>query len=375
MIILDERNYLKDQLNSEGLEFYDFFQNSTVMNLKSFISLAPTKRSDIAFIDLETLLKHKDLIEEFKIVSNTFLGLFFFFNSKNQIEIDWLKNETYTSSKVLGVYSVPLDQFHSILLFNQLQFIGRLLDEQNMLQKQLTQFSQELDEVLRTAQEEMIKAKKIHENFIPKRHEDIKGIVFSNKYLVGEGAGAEFADLVQSQNKIYQILITSQSYLVTSCVMGILSQYKEGNFNPENFINDTLSEISYINKSKNRIVDFDLCVLEIDPASLQLTFLTDSKAECYSQMSGKIPLVKNNQYQLKKTEKVIVFSSGFIFNWSNKLQKNDLVNFLKTEKTTSLNELMSEIFFHLKEGMSEIFVRKDSTVIIMEANRHGIHKI
>jgi hypothetical protein len=136
-----------------------------------------------------------------------------------------------------------------------------------------------------------------------------------------------------------------------------------------------LTEVKNANSSKKKKSDFDLLVTEIDPATLTLKVLTQSKAEIYSYSHGHLKLKKDDSYQLIKGEKVIVFSSGFIFNWIEGHPKNDLHDFVKKEENLSSGELMSELFFQLKEGKEGQFLKKDATLLLMEVNRHGIHKV
>ena len=375
MIIVDERNCLKNELSTLASEPLELFHNLQVMNFKSFTSLSLTKMNEIALIDIQTILKYPDLMDDFRVVMNIFTGVIFFYDGENQKEIEWIKKESVTSSKILGIYTYSLDQMNSLVLINQVKFVWQLLEEQKSLQKQLVHFSFELEEVLQTAQSEMTKAKKIYETFIPKRTQEIKGIVFSNKYLAGDGGGAEFFDLIQTSNKIYQILISSQSYLLTSSVMGILSRYKDEGFNPETFIYDVSEDAKKINSSKKQKFVHDLLVLEIDPISLKLILHTDSEVVFFSQGIGKIKLNKDAPYQLQKGEKIVALSGGFTFNWMNKKVKKDLDSVFKADNVNSIQDLMSELFFQLKEDVSGELPRKDSTLLIMEVNRHGIHKI
>ena len=100
-----------------------------------------------------------------------------------------------------------------------------------------------------------------------------------------------------------------------------------------------------------------------------------SCANRYSHSHGHLKLKKDDSYQLIKGEKVIVFSSGFIFNWIEGHPKNDLHDLVKKEENLSSGELMSELFFQLKEGKEGQFLKKDATLLLMEVNRHGIHKV
>lgn len=375
MIVIDERNFLAQELESKGFGIFDFFENHKVMDVKTFAGLELKRRGDFILVDTQTLLSHPDKIESVKAVLNTFLGAIFFHDHSNSKAQEWVKNEGGFLSKIIGEYSLPMPQLGWTILTNQLQFMWGLIEDQRKLQKHMAQFSVELDQVLQNAELEMVKAKKIHETLVPRRQEEIKGVLFTNKYAAGDGGGGEFYDLHQTPNKIYQILLTSQSYLVSSALLGILGQHKEKDFSPEAFIKDAQAEIETINSAKKKKSTADLLLLEFDLGNLQLKSYTQSKAELYSQLNGRFTLDKGQSHQLAKGEKVIVFSSGFISNWSEGRLDKNLPEFIKSHSGTATKELLSELFFQLKETKNDKFLSKDATVVMMEVNRHGIHKV
>jgi hypothetical protein len=375
MIILDEREFLEKELNQRGFEIFDFFQDRRVLSMESFVALDLKRRNEIVLVDTETILSHPQLQEQFKTLLNTFIGVIFFHEHKNSPGQNWVKNESSYLKKIIGEYCLPMPELSWNILSNQMQFFWTLIEDQKNLQKHLAQFSYELENVLQNAEEEMQKAKKIHDTLIPKRNEEIKGIAFSYKYLAGDGGGGEFYDLIQSNSKIFHIIFSGQSYLLSSAVMALLSTQKEKKFRPETFIKDVSQEAETINNSKKKKSEFDLLVTEIDPVTLTLKVHTQSNADLYSYSHGRLKLQKGDSYQLIKGEKLIVFSSGFIFNWGEGHPKDDLYDLLKKEEHLSSGELMSELFFQLKEGKEGQFLKKDATMLLMEVNRHGIHKV
>lgn len=187
-----------------------------------------------------------------------------------------------------------MPQISWTILSNQLQFFWGLIEDQKKLQKHMAQFSLELDQVLQNAEVEMVKAKRIHETLIPRRNEEIKGIFFSNKYAAGEVGGGEFYDLHQTPSKVFQVLVASQSYLISSAILGILGQHREKDFNPANFLSDALNEIETINGAKKKKSQVDLLVLELDLVNLTIKMHSESKAELYSQLKGKLDLKKRS---------------------------------------------------------------------------------
>jgi hypothetical protein len=375
MIIVDEHNYLHKELKEKGFDIYDFFESPQILNLTNFCDLELKRRSEFVVVDTQTILNHPKLNEKFKSVLNTFIGAIFFHEHTNQGAMDWIKSEGALLSKIIGEYSIPMDQVKWTILSNQLQFFWSLIEDQKKLQKHMSAFSIELDQVLQNAQKEMIKAKKIHEGLVPRRQEEIKGIIFSNKYVAGDGGGGEFYDIIQTPSKVYLLLILSQSYLISSAIMGILSETRAKNFEPTQFIAAALAEAEVINKAKNKKSELDLLVLELDLATLNLYSYSDSKSEGFSSVKGRFQLAKGQSIRLERGEKVIVFSSGFLFNWREGHPGKDLSDFTKAQLELSKNGLVSELFFQMKDGELEKVLKKDATIVTMEVNRHGIHKV
>lgn len=376
MIILDERNYLKPELESKGFSIFDFFENHQVMDLKTFNTLELKRRGEFLLVDTQTLLNQSPAVQEnFKSVMNTFLGSVFFHEQSNTKAQEWVQNEAAFLTKIIGEYALPMPQLNWTMLSNQLQFFWNLLEDQKMLQKHMVQFSQELDQVLQNAEVEMVKAKKIHEMFVPRRMDEIKGITFSNKYAAGEGGGGEFYDLIQTPTKVFQIMVASQSYLISSAILGILGQHREKDFNPAIFLKEAAVEIETINGAKKKKSDVEITMMELDLGTLELKLHSSNKPDLYSQTHGRVELTMERNYKLSKGEKLIVFSPGFIFNWKEGHPDKDIHGFLKNHEKFGPGELMSELFFQLKEGKESQFLTKDATVVMMEVNRHGIHKV
>jgi hypothetical protein len=375
MIILDERKFLTKELESKGFEVFDFYENCQVMDLQSFNALELKRREEFLLVDTQTVLNWPKAQENFKAMMNTFQGVVFFHEHSNQIAQEWVQNEGAFLTKIIGEYSLPMPQLSWTILSNQLQFFWNLIEDQKRLQNHMVQFSLELDQVLQNAEAEMNKAKKIHEVLVPRRNDEIKGVIFTNKYAAGDGGGGEFYDLVQTPAKVFQILVSSQSYLISSAILGILGEHRQKDFNAQAFLKDSLAEIATINGAKKKKSTVDLMVIELELGTLNLKMHHESKAEIFSQISGKVDLGKDQTYQLARGEKVIVFSPGFLFNWSERHSDKDLFNFLKDHQEASSKELMSEFFIHLKEGQKKTFLHKDATVVMMEVNRHGIYKV
>lgn len=383
MVLLDERNFLAKQLEDQGFGIFDFYDDHQTLNLKAFSELPLNRRAEFLLVDTQTVLNHPELQEKFKVVMNTYIGVIFIHEQKNEAALKWVQDQAAFLTKIIGEYAVPMPQLHWTMLTNQLQFLWNMLDEQRKLQAHILKFSKDLDLALLSAESEMLNAKKIHEVLIPRRSDEIKGVSFLNKYAAGNGGGGEFYDLHHTGNKVFQILISSQSYLVSSALIGLLNLHKQKEFHAAGFLQEAQEEIQTINGAKKKKSDVDLIVLEMDTANLSLKVHGWGKAEFYSQLHGKLDLgvsaahgsTEPTAYQLAKGEKMIVFSSGFLFNWKEGHIKKELYSFLKEHHQLDQTELMMELFLQLSLIKETDFLNKDATVVMMEVNRHGIHQI
>jgi hypothetical protein len=375
MVIVDDRNFISKALEEEGLNLFDYHEGHQVLGLKAFCEIDLKKHNDIVLMDLKTLLAVPGKIEVAKALLNTYQGVIFFTESSAEKELAWVKEQATFFNRILGVYELPMSELNWLILSNQLQFFWRLSQDQKALQKHMAAFSVELDQVLQNADWEMMKAKRIHESLVPKRQEEIKGVVFHNRYNAGDGGGGEFYDLHKTPYKVFQILVASESYLISSSLLGLLNNHKSHSFEPAQFIREAESDIETINSSKKKKAHVDLLVLELDLSNLSLKAYGNHKAEFYTQTKGSVHLHPESSFQLAKGEKFIVFSPGFIFNWKISSPHKDYTTFIKEHQSLNLPELMTELFIQLKQEQGEKFLKKDATVVMMEVNRHGMHQV
>lgn len=372
MIIVDDSNWVKDQLEEKGFSILDFFENHQVLTPEGFTDLPLQRRAEILLVNTKALLAKPALQGKFEAVMNTFLGVVFFHEQKDQKAQDWVQNQAAFMTKIVGEYALPMPQLQWTMLSNQLQFFWNILQEQKLLQKHMAKFSIELDQVMRTAEAEMARAQKIHEVLVPKRNDEIKGVHFQHRYAAGDGGGGEFYDLHQTPQKVYQILVSSQSYLISSALLGLLNQSKQKDFNPTKFLQDAAAEIQTINGSKKKQSEVSLNLFEIDLSQLVISPLAQQGVEFYSSISGQVKI--EAPYKLSKNERLFLFSPGFTANWNELRPKETVHSFLKNDRRTG-HDVLSELFFQLKMDQDSDFLKKDATAVMMEVNRHGIHQV
>lgn len=372
MIIVDERSYIDKELEDKGFHVFDFYEDHQTMDVETFCKLPLQRRAEILLVDTQTLLDKPSLQENFKAIINTFLGVVFFHDQRNEKAQKWVEENAAFLTKIVGEYALPMPQLQWTMLSNQLQFFWSILQEQKQLQKKLSHFSQELDQVMQSAEAEMGRARRIHESLIPRRTDEIKGVQFQSKYAAGDGGGGEFHDLIQTPQKVFQVLVSSDSYLISSSLLGLLNNHKQNDFDPAAFLNEAAVDINTINSSKKKKAQVEVAVIELELSQLLLTAHGSSKVEFYSLQNGRVSPQK--PYQLKRGEKMIVFSPGFLFNWKEVHRKQEVQEFVSSQQL-EFTDLLPELFYQLKLDQDSEFLKKDATVVMMEVKRHGMHQV
>lgn len=372
MIIVDERNYIVKELEDKGFGVFGFFEQHQLLSVDGLCQLPLQKRAEFLLVDTQTLLDRPELQESFKVALNTFLGVVFFHEQQNEKAQRWVEENAAFLTKIVGEYALPMPQIQWTMLSNQLQFLWTILQEQKDLQVKLSRFSQELDQLTRTAEAEMSRARRIHEGFVPKRSEEIKGVEFLSRYAAGDGGGGEFYDLIKTPQKVFHVIVSSESYLISSALMGLLHKHRQAQFVPTDFLNEAAADITSINSSKKKKAQVSVTVLELELSQLVLSVHGSREVECYSLQRGKIPT--SQTYQLERNEKIVVFSPGFLFNWKEVHGKKDPIEFVATQNM-SLAELLPELFYQIRSDQESDFLKKDAAVVMMEVKRHGMHQV
>lgn len=389
MKIIDEGNRILPAMREHKFDLEDFFDDLQVITSQSFLQSPLEGRSDALMIDVATL-SQVPVDDHLLSILNTHSVVILFMSVPAQRNWEeWLGKLLSLSDKVIAVHSLTMAPTAWNLLRNQLLYFWRQKHERLSFKEQMVRFSQEMDELIRGAQGEMLKAKKIHEGVVPKRVEDLKSMQLLSKYAVGEGAGAEYFDLIRGLTHAHLIFVHTTSYLASSCLMGLVNKYKGGQrgFDSDLFLQEAQIEITAINANKKRPVDVQILLLKIDQHTLQCDGHAFGAFELFSQENGAYGLPQLSGFALEKLaesqfsfrlergEKVVVFSPGFIFNWNEAHPELERRGFLEAHRDLGNADLLMELFFQLKKDSSGDFLAKDAMAVMMEVHRHAIQQV
>lgn len=389
MRIIDTQNRIMPAMQEHHLDLEDFFAHMQVCTPQEFLRSPLEGRSEVLLIDVPSMVGLQVNDQLLAMINTHPAAVLFMPGPATKDWEDWVTQLLALTDKVVSVQRLPMGKVGWALLRNQLQYFWRQGLDRQRFREQMVRFSQEMDELVRGAQLEMLKAKKIHEGVVPRRSEDLRAVQLTSKYAVGEGAGSEYFDVIRGQNYVHLVFLHTTSYLASSCLMGLLNKYKGGpmGLDPQLFLQEAAFEIRGINAHKKKPVEVQMLLLRLDQASLKCEGYAFGTFELFSQEHGFRALpqlpgfdsLKMEEarftFSLTRGEKVVVFSPGFIFNWNETRPATERGPFITTNQNLSGSELLMELFFQLKKQSSGDFLAKDATAVMMEVNRHGIQQV
>lgn len=391
MLIIENHQHLVKQMLESEFNLEEFFPDVKSVKVEQFFHYPLETRTDVALIDVISFITIP-IDDRLLSLLNTFVGVICFVPSPVQKEAQiWLDKLMTLSDKVLSIQVLPQTSQEKLILKNQLLFIWRIQKEKKHFKEQMIRLSQDMDQIIQSAQVEMLKAKKIHDDVIPKRVEDIKGLTVYSKYAAGEGAGSEYFDVIRGQNQVHVIINHTDSYLASSCIMGLLNKYKtdvrKTAFDIEIFLQEVDREIQMINQHKKKPIKVNLFLASFDHSNLTFEGYSYGNFELISQMNGPIAINSAEQVNVKgmsqakfkvkfqRGERVLFFSPGFLFNWKENNPTLSLEQFLKENEKLDHADLLMEYFFKLKKTNQKEFLSKDGTCLLLEVNKNVIHQV
>lgn len=389
MLIIDAKNRILPALKSHGHDVEDFFGHFQSLDVEGFLKVKLEERKDVLLLDLESFAGRK-LEDSLLARFNTYSGLIIFLPVTPTPQASAFLDELMTiSDRVFSIQRYDMPDSGWDLLKNTLLMFWRQRLEREGMRQQMMKFSQQMDELIRAAHEDMHRAKKIHEDVVPRRMEELKGATLYSKYAVGEGAGSEYFDLIRGSAHSHMVFLHTNSYLASSCLMGILNKQKEdgSGFSEEAFLQEAATELKAINAHKKRPVHVELMLMKVEHGSFHCEGFCFGTFEVLGLQQGPVHLGSVTDFkpdekekarfgfEMQRGEKVVVFSPGFIFNWNEKQSQVTREAFWKSHPRLNGPELLMEMFFQLKRQTSGDFLAKDATSVMMEVNRHAIQQV
>lgn len=371
MIVIDEKGQVVENLRKLHLEFCDFFDHLQVESLKQFNQHPLGRRPEVIVLNFSALQDNPIEKEDFRIQLGTYAGVVIMCQTAEE-----RKGALAFASevpKVLGIYGPDLSENEGALLGNLLSYFWMTTDEQRKLQQRMYQFSLEIEQMMEGAQEDMMRARALHEKFLPKRTETVKGLNFYSKFMTGSGRGVEFFDLISNPQKCFQIHLSTDSYLTSGTLLALLERHKSNKqFDPQAFLKEAWSDIATIQEGKTKEISVDLAVIEIDLNELVMTTYGKS---CFMVLRDGKEVEVTEGLKLSKDEKLIILSAGYVKNLNQLSPPFNLEKVYNQYSSLNPHELLNELIFKAKSEQKVDQEMSDMVAVMVEVNRHGIHQV
>ena len=369
MIIIDSQQELADLLNSIHLDSVGLVRMD-----EATLEFAQVSEGELAFVHADIYGKvDPKLQSKLELFSSVLL-----FDPKGVI-----KNIHAHTLAVVDQNISPQ------ALKNLINTIEDMLREREVLRSQLISINNELSDIMGNVEVEMMRVKKTYEQKSPRRFQDIKGVQVFSKYSAGENIGGEFFDIFMEQNKLFILMSATTSYLASSSILQIFSQFKMKKIIDEQseikFIEDIREEINKLNASKKKSVNLDLFTGIIDLNKHNVSGhlfgnfrVLSSGANSYEQ---KAPNVLEDNLEdgifsrnFERGERILLCSPGFVRNWE-KLNPEFMIEEMITNKKIKPLDILDEIFFQLKKDSTSGFLAHDASAIILEVQKNAMVEV
>lgn len=376
MVIVDEKGHILKALEAADLLETEGFEDVKVLKVSEFLGLPLKAHQDLVIVDIPSVLQYPESAESLRGQINTFSGVIYTHPEKETQMRTWAQTEASIFPHVLQVFAWPLGDLDLELFKNTAKTFARMRMEQSQYQKQITQFSQDLDQMLRLAQHEISRAKNVHNRLVPKRIDEYKGVSIVHRYAAGSGIGTEFSDVIQDGSHLYQIIFATSSFLLSSSAVSLIQEMKGKSFNPAVFIKTLKDEVISLNQTKKKKIESHLMIMSFDLTQLKASFSGWGDFEFYSQVKGKgkVEFVGETM-SFQKDERIIFFSPGFVSNWNEYKSLPSTQQIVENHSKGPIYDLLTELIFQLKKVSAEDFLNRDATVVALEVNRHGIQQV
>jgi hypothetical protein len=282
------------------------------------------------------------------------------------------------------------EQSNSNLIKNKIELLKDLITEREVLKSQLLGLNRELSEAMGSLEVELLKVKKVYEQKLPRRLEDVKGIHFYSKYCAGENTGGEFFDLYRKQNKVMVMMSSTSSYLASSSLLTFFTHMKMQDQISQalelEFIRELGEEVKKINTSKKKPIEMHLFTCIIDLATFEVNGHAFGKFQIlssnaknsfggntYELTKGE---VEESSYSRKLTrdERLLLASPGFMNNWA-RISPEFMIEDLLTKPEVKPVDILDETFFQMKKDSESGFLPIDASAVMLEVDKNVMLKI
>lgn len=258
--------------------------------------------------------------------------------------------------------------------------------EVSIYQKELLKFSQNLDMVLSSSEQDIKTLNKFHQSIVPTELPQFPGFEMSRKFTYGTKQGGDYFDIFPHEDKMkFGILLASSSgYAMSAAFLSVILQLSHVlEAKKEASVSETVeliaAQLQKIAEDKN---ETQLFYAVIDRRHMTMNFvcmgkimgLIQSTNESFPDTlkiissdtggiaSGRKLDFSSLEVELKPGQRICIVSEGLV----NSLSEEELVAAAEETSRGGVHELRNQMFIQsqLKTGLEQ--PAKDQTVIVIE---------
>lgn len=248
--------------------------------------------------------------------------------------------------------------------------------------------TQELNQALKSIQQDLFYAKRIQNNSLVIDYSEIKGLEIIPYYSAMVEVGGDFYGVsvpVKDKYRVFLADVTGhgiQAALITMAVKGIYDNIKNFDLPPSHALDIFNNEFLEKYQSLNSLLT---CIfLDINPSTKTICYASAGHPSCVLLRNGKIELLektgrmvgitKNNKYKdIEKDfllgDRIFLFSDGIYEQYNSKMEEfgeDKLYSLIANTRNLPLRDSINKIITSLNEFLNNTEKQDDITIIGIE---------
>lgn len=257
--------------------------------------------------------------------------------------------------------------------------------------KKLLEVGNNLNNMIEFSLSELQRVKKLHEQVVPMKNDNFKGVKILSKFAAGEGAGGEFFDIVKGDQEVLLLLTNTTSYVASSIILSHFEKLRVYNqFGKERlteFLANLSAELTGLDlldpanpeSLQLLVVKIDLNKMTFGGYQFGHTELLSSKGHCLAE--NRFPIGKTFleqaefSFDLERGERLVISSPGVRKNCGGLMNDKKYDDFVKERLPLGARDLLNEVYFQLKRNRDSDFLKHDASVIYIEVDKNVIVEV
>lgn len=324
-------------------------------------------------------------VESQKLLRDFKLGYYLLYQGSHQHDEGFLKLLENDLNLLSPIDTSRDHRFHIPLLRNKEAI------QPDDERKKLLEVGDNLNKMIEFSQSELQRVKRLHEQVVPMKNDNFKGVKILSKFAAGEGSGGEFFDIVKGEQEVLLLLTNTTSYVASSIILSHFEKLRVYNQFGKDRLSDFLvnlsSELKDLDLLDNEnpeslqmlVVKIDLNKMKFEGYQFGQTELVSSKGHVLSDNTFPVGKAFLDQaefsFELERGERLVISSPGVRKNCGGIMDNKKYGDFVKERLPLGAKELLNEVYFQLKKNRDSDFLKFDASVIYIEVDKNVIVEV